>query len=50
MFLELLTRIADASLSFALLSFAPAFLVRTLELRDLLFGERSLELFLQLGE
>ena len=50
MLLELIARVAHATLPLALVPLATAFLVRALELRDLLLRERPLELLLQLLE
>src|SRR5512138_1898000 len=48
--LELTFAVANAPLSLAIVSFAAALLGGALELRDLLRGERPVQLLLQLGE
>ena len=48
--LELTFAVANAPLSLAIVSLATALLGGALELRDLLLGERPVQLFLQLGE
>lgn len=48
--LELAFAVANSPLSLAIVSFAAALLGGTLELRDLLRGERPVQLLLQLAE
>ena len=48
--LELTLAVANAPLSLAIVSFAAALLGSALELRDLVRGERPVQLFLQLAE
>ena len=48
--LELTFAVANSPLSLAIVSFAAAFLGGAFELRDLLLGERPVQLLLQLAE
>jgi hypothetical protein len=47
--LELLSRVSRAAFAFSRVSLAALLLVGTLEVRDLLLGERPVELLVELG-